>query len=101
MRMIVRSAVDRRTIAVAGVEIVGARVVPRARADEDTVHEPTGSVVAIGSTGVRVIVVVAIGADGSGADASDHWTDTNADRHLGIRTCCDSEEQNCQKSNVF
>ena len=38
-------------------------VIPGAGADEDTAYEPIRSVEAIGCAGVRIIIVVAVGAD--------------------------------------
>jgi hypothetical protein len=51
-------------VAVSMIAVVAA--IPRAGADEDAAHEPVRSVIAVGGAGVRIIVVIAIGADGSG-----------------------------------
>src|SRR5260370_12545944 len=40
-------------------------VIPRSGADEDAAGEPIRSVIAVGGARVRIIVVIAIGADGS------------------------------------
>ena len=48
---------------VTAVAVVSA-VIPRTCADEDTIKEPIRPVIAVWSAGVRVIIVVAIGACG-------------------------------------
>jgi hypothetical protein len=47
---------------------------PGAGADEDVPGEPFRGVIAVRSTGVRVITVIAIGADGRWAVVIDSWT---------------------------
>jgi hypothetical protein len=54
-------------------------VKPRASTDEDTTGKPLRAVVAVGSTGVRSAVVVAVGAFGFDAD-------TDADPSLCLRS---------------
>jgi hypothetical protein len=51
----------------ATIEAVPIAVKPGAGADEDAAYEPVRSVEAVGCAGVRIIIVVAIGADGRGA----------------------------------
>lgn len=63
-------------------------VEPGAGADEEAVHEVVRAVEAVGRAGVRIIAVVAIGADRGGTNAN---ADTNADLRVG--TAC-GEEQN-------
>ncbi len=52
-------------VAVASVSVITA--IPGAGADEDAADEPVRSIEAVGCAGVRIIIVVAIGADGRGA----------------------------------
>ena len=70
-------------------------VEPRAGADEDAVHEVVRAVEAVGGAGVRIITVVAIGADRGGTDRDSHGTNANADTNADLRvgTAC-GEEQN-------
>ena len=63
-------------------------VEPGAGTDEDAVHEVVRAVETVGRAGVRIIAVVAIGADRGGTNAN---ADTNADLRVG--TAC-GEEQN-------
>jgi hypothetical protein len=60
-------------------------VIPRAGADEDSTDEPIRPVVSVGGAGVRVIIVVAIGADGSRPVIhGTSYTDAKGDA-LGVR----------------
>jgi len=60
-------------------------VIPRSGADEDAAGEPIRSVIAVGGAGVRIIVVIAIGADGSGPVIhGTSYTDAKGDA-LGVR----------------
>jgi hypothetical protein len=70
------------------VEVVMA-VVPGAGADEDAAGEPLGAVVPVGRAVVRGCGVVAIGANGSGADV---------DADLGIRAWSRYEQKGAGQS---
>jgi hypothetical protein len=66
---------QRASVTVVNIEMViymaakvGRAVKPRASTDEDTTAEPFRAVVAVGSTGVRSVVVVAVRACGFGSD---------------------------------
>ena len=45
---------------------------PRASTNEDTVREPFRTVIAVGSAGIRSVVIVAVGAYRSSSDANDN-----------------------------
>jgi hypothetical protein len=47
---------------------VGRAMKPRADSDEDATGKPFGAVVAVGSTGVRSVIVVAVGTLGGDSD---------------------------------
>ena len=51
---------------------------PRARSDEDTADEVVRAVIAVGRAGVRIISIVAIGANRSRAEVT--WARSNADK---------------------
>ena len=55
------------TVSAAAVEAVSVAVEPGTGADEDAAYEIIRSVEAVGCAGVRIIIVVAVGADGRGA----------------------------------
>jgi hypothetical protein len=61
------ATVDIETVIYMAAKVIRA-VKPRASADEDTAGEPFRTVVAVGSTGVRSEVVIAVRACGFGAD---------------------------------
>ena len=87
------------TAAVVGAAIAPAAVIPRARADEDTAHEPVRAVVTVGGTGIGRIAVVPIRADrrcrigiririnrcGSGIGWVRRNTDADTERNLRVR----------------
>jgi hypothetical protein len=68
--------VDIETVIYMAAKVVGA-VKPRAGTDEDTADEPFRTVVAVGSTGVRREIVIAVRASGFG-------TDVDVDLSLGF-----------------
>jgi len=77
-------------------------VEPRSGADEHATDEPIRAVVAIGRAGVRVIIVVAVSADGR--DAYTHRADAYADHHAlsaGIRSCNCENSENCDDSEYL
>jgi hypothetical protein len=61
------TTVDIKTVIYMAVKVIRA-VKPRASTDEDTAGEPFRTVVAVGSTGVRSEVVVAVRACGFGTE---------------------------------
>jgi hypothetical protein len=50
----------------------GRAVKPRAGADEETVGEPVGTIVAVRSAVVRSVVIVSVGTCGFGSDIDGH-----------------------------
>jgi len=82
--------------------IVAATIVtvePGTSADEEAVHKPIGAVVTVGSASIRIVIVVAVRADGSGAV---HWTaDADRDTHLGVRIAAKNEKQQAKQSCVL
>ena len=75
---VVAAPVAVRTIAVVAV-------IPGTSADEDTADEPIRSVISVGRAGVRIVVVVAVGADGSRPVIhGTSYTDAKGDA-LGVR----------------
>ena len=72
-------------------------VIPGAGANEDAVHEVAWAVIAGGRAGVRIVAVVAIGANGGRADAN---SDADANLRAGIRR--GEEENECsQQDSIF
>jgi hypothetical protein len=55
-------------------------VIPRARADKDSTGEPIRAVVPVGRTGIRVIIIVAVGAYRSCTHIAVR-ANSNADNH--------------------
>jgi len=51
---------------------LGMAMKPRASTNEDTAGKPFGAVIAVGSAGVRSVVIVAVGAYGSRSDTNDN-----------------------------
>ena len=51
---------------------------PWARSDKSSSYEPVGSVIAVGSAGVRVVAIIAVSADWRRAYVC--WSHTNADK---------------------
>lgn len=60
-------------------------VIPGTDADEDAVHEPVRAVVAVWGASIRIIVVIAIGANRGGAN-DDGGSNGNAEADLGMST---------------
>jgi hypothetical protein len=56
-------------------------VIPRASADKDSAIEPVRAVVAVGRTGIRVIIIVAVSAYRSWTPIAVTWADSNADNY--------------------
>jgi hypothetical protein len=118
----VETAVTRASIAVAGVSVTVAiaasipvpiyrssveaaatvvTAIPGASADKDAAVEPRRSVVPVGRAAVRIIAVVAIGADRSSVAVTIHRdTDPNSDRNLGMRISCRGEQQDTEYSEI-
>ena len=77
---------------------------PWASADKEAIHEPIRAVVAIGSAGVRIIIVIAVRADGS-------WTvvaicvwgnaEGKADPHLRVGASREGRGENSKQNRVF
>jgi hypothetical protein len=72
-----------------------AAVEPRAGTDEDAADEVVRAVVSVRSAGVRIIAVVAVGANWRGADGSVHGTYRNADANLCV-SAARGKKQNSQ-----
>jgi hypothetical protein len=84
--------VNRTPIETAAISIPAAVAVattePGAGADEDTTVKPRRAIVSVGCAGVRIVTVIAIGADGSGITivaAVYRGADPNTYRDLGMR----------------
>ena len=79
-------------------------VEPGASADKDAIHEPVRPVVAVGSAGVWIIVVVTIGTDRS---RSINWpvnrpnAEPHPDTHLRLGGSGTQESQNSEKNSIF
>jgi len=69
-----------------------AAVVPGAGTDEDAAGEVVRSVVAVWSTGVRIVAVVTIGAGRRWPDGAVHRTYSNAHGNLRVSICCGKKE---------
>jgi hypothetical protein len=73
-------------------------VVPRADADENSVDEVIGAVIAIRRAGVRGIVIVTIGASGWRTVVA--GTDTDGDMNLRVGRSC-GQHENSKQSQIF
>jgi len=82
-------------VAVASVSVITA--IPGAGADEDAADEPVRSIEAVGCAGVRIIIVVAIGADGRGAVIGRGDNSDTEGEALGLRVRS-GEETNSEKN---
>jgi hypothetical protein len=73
---------------------------PWASADKDTACEVVWTVVAVRRASIRVIPVVAVGANRSRTVVS--RADSNADNHsLRMRRRCGQEHEDCQQTHIF
>jgi hypothetical protein len=72
-------------------------VIPRAGTDEDAADKPSGTVITVRRTSIRIVAKVAVGAYGCWADVG--WADSDADRDLGLRVRCRKQE-NPEQSQV-
>src|SRR5277367_5270741 len=66
--------------------------VPWASADEEAAKEPVGAVIAVRRTGIRIVRVVAPGADRWSGNIDrcriiNHWTDTDTHGNLRMSKC--------------
>jgi hypothetical protein len=75
-------------------------VVPRAYADEDSIYEIVGSVIAIRRTGVRIIVVVPVGTSWRPSHIARTDSDSNPNPNLGLRVR-KWHHQNRQQRDIF
>jgi len=92
------AVVSTATVAIsAAVVAMSVTMKPRSGADEDTACEPVRGVVAVGSAGVRIVIVVAIGANGRGAVIGGAYA--HADRP-SLRVRVRSAEQTDSKTNA-
>jgi hypothetical protein len=66
--------------------------IPGACADEDAVHEPARAIVAIGGASVRIVAVVAVGADRSRTNNGAANGHADSDLRMGTADC--GEQQN-------
>lgn len=74
-------------------------VKPRPRADKDPANKPAWPIVAIWRTGVRVVSIVAVGANRSRTHVSRH-ADTHADRDsLRLRERCATQANTKHREN--
>ena len=74
---------------------------PGTGADEYAIGKPIGAVVAVRSAGIRIVVVVAVGAHRRSAEIRPAGTvaDANADGYLRVRVSC-GNHQNGEQSEV-
>jgi len=99
-----RSACETTAVeAGAAIPAPGMRTVePRTRADEHATDEPIRAVVAVGSAGVRVIIIVAVSADRR--DAYDGRADAYANHHAlcaGVGSCHCENSEDCDYCECF
>jgi len=104
-------ATARETAAInSGTTIVTAAVVteaapveavePGAGANEDAIHEPVGSIVAVGSAAVRIIAIVPVRADWRWCiNRPDADSDSHA--HLRLRGSPAEQSENSEQDSVF
>jgi len=81
---------------------IEAAMEPRACADEDAAREPARPVIAVGSACVRVIRVVAVGADGSWSEVT--WADSHAHDDplcMSVRCCSQAKTKQSENHQVF
>lgn len=77
---------------------IEATMEPRACTDEDAAREPARPVIAVGSACVRVIRVVAVGADGSWSEVT--WADSHThDDPLCMSVRCYGQAKTKQSEN--
>jgi hypothetical protein len=73
-------------------------VIPRAGADKHAAYEPVWPVITIRCASVRIIPIVAVGADGTNARVN--RTDANSHGNLGMRGS-GGKKQNPQQCCIF
>jgi len=81
---------------------IEATMEPRACTDEDAAREPARPVIAVGSACVRVIRVVAVGADGSWSEVT--WADSHAHDDplcMSVRCCSQAKTKQSENHQVF
>ena len=81
---------------------IEATMEPRACTDEDAAREPARPVIAVGSARVRVIRVVAVGADGSWSEVT--WADSHAHDDplcMSVRCCSQANTKQSENHQVF
>jgi hypothetical protein len=99
---ITRVSVVAAAIAIHAVVAVSVTVtvVPGSRADKDAAGKPRRAIVSVRRAGIRIVAVVAIGADRSripiAVTAVNRSADTNADRNLGMRIRRCGNQQNTE-----
>jgi len=92
------AVVSTATVAIsAAIVAMSVAVKPGSGADEDAACEPVRAVVAVGSAGIRIVIVVAIGTDGRGAVIG--GADAHADRP-SLRVRVRSREQKNPQTNA-
>jgi len=80
---VITATIEAAPVAVPMIAVVA--VIPGTGADEDAAYKPVRAVVAVGGAGVWVVVVVAVGADGSRPVIhGTSYTDAKGDA-LGVR----------------
>jgi hypothetical protein len=93
-------AIAGATIPASSVVAVAVTVIPRAGADKRAAYEPVWPVITIRCASVRIIPIVAVGADGTRTNARVNRTDANAHGNLGMRGSC-GKKQNPQQCCIF
>jgi hypothetical protein len=87
-------------VAVAIVAASPVTVIPRAGADKHAAYEPVWPVITIRCASVRIMPIVAVGADGTRTNARVNRTDANPHGNLGMRGSC-GKKQNPQQCCIF
>jgi hypothetical protein len=89
-----------RTVAEARATIEA--VIPRSGADKDSAHEVIRAVIAVGRASIRVIAIIPVSANRSGANTCVDRanTDADADTHLSLRVCS-GKKQNPKQCKIL
>src|SRR5579862_2306361 len=91
------SVVAPTVVAAAVVTMAVVSVIPRACADEDSANEPVLPIEPIRRTRVWIVVIVAVGADGSRSVITDRRPNPNADRNLRLGICRGNRQNRKQR----
>src|SRR5580704_3728900 len=91
-------------IAVNATVSISVAAIPGAGPNKDAAVEPRRPIVPVRRTSIRIVAVIAIGADGSRVAVTvspiDRATDPHTDRHLAMRISRSREQQDTEYSEV-